>query len=233
MRSPERGFTIIELIVVIAIVAVLAAIVTATTVHYVLRARDTTVKADMSQVAKALHIHYTNNGVYSSFVKPAVALPCDQTYEVNKSDTQFAVFARLCSNTNFYCIDSQGKSAELSSIPSTTECVAGGGQYYCEGGCGEGQECQPGGSGNACVTTGSCGGTCSGCGGLGSNDAFGPYLWMSWMCGNYGGTYCCSYYAGCTWDGGSSSCINASCSGSDSSSCGINCPDGSSCGWQY
>lgn len=60
----KRGFTIIELIVVIAIIAVLAAIVMVNVTVYIAKARDARRTADIRQVQVALAMYYTDNGFY-------------------------------------------------------------------------------------------------------------------------------------------------------------------------
>ena len=61
-----KGFTIVELLIVIVVIAVLAAITIVAYNGIQQRARDSQRKSDLSQIAKALHIYNVNNGNYIS-----------------------------------------------------------------------------------------------------------------------------------------------------------------------
>jgi prepilin-type N-terminal cleavage/methylation domain-containing protein len=65
MKISGKGFTIIELIVVIATIAVLASIVFSNVNKYVGKARDLKRKADITQLQKALEMHYEKYGSYT------------------------------------------------------------------------------------------------------------------------------------------------------------------------
>jgi len=88
--NQQKGFTIIELIVVIAIVAVLSAIVGSNVINYVQRAKDTSVLASITSVAKNSLVYYENNGSYAGF--------CDSLL-----DTESSI---LTTGYEFYCYDS-------------------------------------------------------------------------------------------------------------------------------
>lgn len=62
--SFSRGFTLIELIVVMAIIAVLAAVTAGSFGISQRRARDSRRKSDLGQVAKSLEAYYNDRGSY-------------------------------------------------------------------------------------------------------------------------------------------------------------------------
>lgn len=63
-KNKNKGFTIIELIVVIAIIGVLAGIVAVNVSQYLKNARDARRKADISQIRAALEMYYADNVRY-------------------------------------------------------------------------------------------------------------------------------------------------------------------------
>lgn len=64
--TSNRGFTIVELLIVIVIVAVLAAITIVAYNGIQQRARDSQRKSDLAQIAKALHLYGVDKGNYLS-----------------------------------------------------------------------------------------------------------------------------------------------------------------------
>lgn len=62
MRTPYRGFSLIELLIVITIIALLATIVLATLNSARERARDTSRVNDINQVVTALELYRADNG---------------------------------------------------------------------------------------------------------------------------------------------------------------------------
>lgn len=63
-RRPRRGFTLVELMVVIAIIGLLAAVVTVNVIGQMGEARRTKVQADMESIQKAIKLFQVNMGYY-------------------------------------------------------------------------------------------------------------------------------------------------------------------------
>ncbi|AHB42029.1 Type II secretion system protein G [Candidatus Saccharibacteria bacterium RAAC3_TM7_1] len=63
-RWSQKGFTIVELLIVIVVIAILAAITMVAYNGIQQRARDAQRKSDITALVKALEIYYINNGSY-------------------------------------------------------------------------------------------------------------------------------------------------------------------------
>jgi len=232
IKEKQKGFTIIELIVVIAIIAVLAGIIMVSVSVYLSRARDNAVKANVTQLAKKALAYYAEHSNFTGLTYSEFS----SDYGINTNNTGgFLAYGKLPSQTNVYWgQDASGAKGEIgdptgaytlaSAQPAGSCSPACDGSFencYCTSGscisCNSGETCLN----NQCVTqTESCGGTCSGCEGYGSDDQ---------ACA---GEDCCSAHSdGCYWDG--AGCSGIACSGGSMETCGDNCPGGSDdCIWQ-
>ncbi len=74
-RHREAGFTLIELMIVVAVVAILAAIAFPSYQEHVRKARRAQVKADLVEYAQLAERHHTVNNRYTGFVLPATKSP--------------------------------------------------------------------------------------------------------------------------------------------------------------
>lgn len=80
MRSLQRikaqkGFTIVELIIVIVVIAILAALVITTFSNIQRRARDTDRQNDIKSIHSVLEVYYADNGHYPSLAQLTAGLP--------------------------------------------------------------------------------------------------------------------------------------------------------------
>ena len=93
MRT-NKGFTLIELAVVLAIIAVLAAVLTPVVTNYVEQARITRTTADTRSIADAVRLHKRDTGFYPIYATLAAARAGTITTQLlvgpgsNPSDTQ-------------------------------------------------------------------------------------------------------------------------------------------------
>ena len=216
-RAMAEGFTIIELIVVIAIVAVLAGIVMTSVAVYIGRAKDNAVKANVTQLAKKAFAHFSEYSNLSSLTYAEFS-----GYGLNRelgNSGRFLAYKELPSKPGVYWgQDASGAKGEIG-LPASDDYTLSAVES-CAPACTGGKTCVN----KECVAQADyCGGTCANCGSYGSDD-----LWDGDDCG---GSECCSAYsAGCYWDG--SGCAGLTCSGDSMESCGGNCPGGSNdCTW--
>lgn len=107
-KHKDKGFTIIELIVVIAIIAILAAIILTNVSKYIARAKVTRANTDAENIVKALTLFYSQYGEYPSsytscpapgcmreFYPTIMGAPVEPFLEVNGTDHPFSEVYKL------------------------------------------------------------------------------------------------------------------------------------------
>ena len=135
----SAGFTIIELIVVIAIIAVLAAIVLVNVTQYIAKGRDAAIKGNLSTLATNAAVYYDDltlgNGDFIGFsadttlgcgaggpIDAAItatgsALTCAET---TTTGIDWCGCAQLrVDQTNYFCVDSAGSKKETATACGT------------------------------------------------------------------------------------------------------------------
>jgi type IV pilus assembly protein PilA len=138
----QKGFTIIELIVVIAIIAVLAAIVLVNVTQYINKGKDAAAEGNLATLLTDGAKYFDTNSNYDNFmatsgtnvnpdfVNVVAALTnagytiptttCDQTDNCSGGssttpDTKWCALITLKSTTNTYCVDSSGNKVNKAS----------------------------------------------------------------------------------------------------------------------
>jgi prepilin-type N-terminal cleavage/methylation domain-containing protein len=130
----NKGFTLIELIVVIAIIAVLSGIILFSITQYINKGKDSNIAGNLAVLIPAGEIYYNNTNSYSGFcnnpvvtnavsqMPPGVVLNC--FVEPNNSQA-WAVCVKEFANPNLaFCVDSRGvkKDIPLGSCGSIIQC---------------------------------------------------------------------------------------------------------------
>lgn len=137
MQINKKGFTIIELLVVVAIIAVLASIVLVNVTQYIAKGRDAAIKGNLSNLATNAAVYYDDinqgNGDYLGF-SASTSVGCGATgpiYLAISGAGSTLVCAETASTgaawcgcaqlkfdaTHYYCVDSTGAKVE-----NTTAC---------------------------------------------------------------------------------------------------------------
>ncbi len=140
--NKSKGFTIIELIVVIAIIAILASIVLVNVTQYISKAHDAAIKSDMSNIATGMATCFSEYGSYSNGATPAVYCVANTAYvpatlsaDITKQGgtlvttaaptTAYCASSKLASDAAKYvCIDSTGVTKESATAICTTSSIA-------------------------------------------------------------------------------------------------------------
>lgn len=124
MWAKQRGFTIVELLIVIVIIAILAAIVIVAYNGVQERAQESSVRTDMTNIAKQVELHRVDEGRYPTITRlTELGIKVNKgTYGVNPTGA-----------TIFYCVNDSGgafsivnrvKSAKLLQYASTQGQIA-------------------------------------------------------------------------------------------------------------
>jgi prepilin-type N-terminal cleavage/methylation domain-containing protein len=117
MKTNQKGFTIIELIVVIAIIAVLAAIVLVNVTQYINKGKDAAAQGNLATLLTNGAVYSETNSNFASFqtnslftnVNTALnAAGYTVTYTNSAGAASFCASVPLKSVTANYCIDSTG-----------------------------------------------------------------------------------------------------------------------------
>ena len=144
----QKGFTIIELIVVIAIIAVLAAIVLVNVTSYINKGKDAAVKGNLSSIMTNAAVYADSNANFTGFCATSGATvpltAADSAWgtggtaancQANTAiDGTVPIGGQWCAckqlkadTTKVFCVDSSGKKAETVSTCGAT-CVAATGK---------------------------------------------------------------------------------------------------------
>lgn len=129
--NTKKGFTIIELIVVIAIIAVLAAIVLVNVTSYINKGKDAAIKGNAASIMTNAAAYYDTNGNYggvisNSVVAAAITQLNTPISNVKSDNTAFCVCSKLINNSaNTFCVDSSGTKKETNTA-CASECTTAG-----------------------------------------------------------------------------------------------------------
>ena len=131
--NKQKGFTIIELLVVVAIIAVLAAIVLVNVTSYITKGKDAAARGNLATALTNAAVYYDTNGNYDDWITNGTGSAGDPTwlsvynalnnagYTLTTScdvancaatSTAWCAMFTLKASTNTYCVDSTGNKTE-------------------------------------------------------------------------------------------------------------------------
>ena len=101
----NRGFTIIELVVVIAIIAILAGVVLINITQYINKGKDTAIKAQVDQIRTAAADYFAaNNDSYTGMCPGDGTTGCDQAESNITNLAGSGAYRHLKISSNSYCL---------------------------------------------------------------------------------------------------------------------------------
>lgn len=140
----QKGFTIIELIVVISIIAVLSVIITASVTGYIQHAKNAAMKANLDVVPGAATSFFSQNGTYGHFCEGSEALKVSNAVTrmggiftcldpLNAYDwggcgpstekwIAYIAYEGFGTLLNCYCVDSTGNKSDSCGYPDNCSC---------------------------------------------------------------------------------------------------------------
>ncbi len=133
--NKQKGFTIIELIVVIAIIAVLAAVVMVNVTQYIAKGRDASIKANYSTMMTnaADYFYNTPTGHGDDFLATSAVTTTEAAVtDAKGTPAHFGATATqdwcACSplvgtSTTVFCVDGTGAKKETTSSTCAAQCV--------------------------------------------------------------------------------------------------------------
>jgi len=120
--NKSKGFTIIELIVVIAIIAVLATIVLVNVTSYINKGKDAAIAGNLASVMTNAAVYFDTTGNYTAFCAAAGATvplaAADSAFDGNATPNEvtdcngaaaaWAACGQLKVSDAYFCVDSTG-----------------------------------------------------------------------------------------------------------------------------
>lgn len=120
----QAGFTVIELVVVVAIMAVLSTIVAANIMSYLSKGKDAAIKGNMHSIASSATVFFDKekewNNVFNPVNNPSILVVMDA---INKTTAPNSVWRRLSSDNSSWCVCSFLTQIVGASGTSNTYCI--------------------------------------------------------------------------------------------------------------
>ncbi|MBW1709809.1 MAG: prepilin-type N-terminal cleavage/methylation domain-containing protein [Deltaproteobacteria bacterium] len=100
MRKGEKGFTLIELMIVVAIIGILAAIAIPQFASYRQRAQDSAAKSALKNLATAQENYYAQNNIYAANRANLVGWTVESTIALTISNASTTTWSANASHTS-------------------------------------------------------------------------------------------------------------------------------------
>ncbi len=95
----NKGFTLIELMIVVAIIGIIAAVAYPSYTNYILRSKRTECRAAVMQVMQQQERYFTQQNTYLAFTSAAANVPMKQFSGDNSASSACAIKSEACSGS--------------------------------------------------------------------------------------------------------------------------------------
>ena len=125
-KKSHRGFTIVELLIVIVVIAILAAISIVAYNGIQSRANDSAVKSDLASASKALELYYVDNSAYPTNLSQLRAMKTAGNYILKVTTSAYTIPANnfiFCygNTSDEYALAARSKSNNAWYISNTVK----------------------------------------------------------------------------------------------------------------
>lgn len=132
-RNTSGGFTLLELLVVVAIIGLLLAIVMYSVSDSRMKGRDAGRKSQIQEILKALELYYSDNGAYPNDGTPGDSSSGDFLSDIDSSfwgsNTYLNRLPDEADSRYFYCVSADRNSAMIA--VNTEQDFGGTGSNFC------------------------------------------------------------------------------------------------------
>lgn len=127
----NKGFTLMEIVVVIGIIVILSAIILFSISFYINKGKDANIKGNLAVLVPAGEVWYNMGNTYNDFCESDVVdnakaqMSSDVNVYCDDDSDEWAACAQLFFNSDYaYCVDSRGVKKEInySCTSAITQC---------------------------------------------------------------------------------------------------------------